>query len=89
MAAAITASARIHMYKHINRPDCYYTDTDSAVLGSPLPDDEISSELGKLKLEYFVSKGIFLAPRTYYLNTSKDSNRIRHKGLAKDFVDPD
>ncbi|KAF3778769.1 DNA polymerase [Nymphaea thermarum] len=49
LAAAITACARIHMYPYISRPDCYYTDTDSIVLGSPLPDNLISSiELGKL-----------------------------------------
>ncbi|KAF5182439.1 Dna polymerase, partial [Thalictrum thalictroides] len=52
LAAAITACARIHMYPYISRTDCYYTDTDSIVLGSPLPDDMISSmELGKVKLE--------------------------------------
>lgn len=52
IAAAITASARIHMFKYISRQDCYYTDTDSIVIGEPLPDEEVSStELGKLKLE--------------------------------------
>lgn len=60
LAAAITASARIHMYKYINRPDCFYTDTDSTILGSPLPEDETSStELGKFKLEHRLKKGIF------------------------------
>ncbi|GLU24453.1 hypothetical protein SLE2022_403860 [Rubroshorea leprosula] len=39
LSAAITACARIHMYQYISRSDCYYTDTDSAVLGSPLPED--------------------------------------------------
>lgn len=33
LSAAITACARIHMYPYISRPDCYYTDTDSTVLG--------------------------------------------------------
>ncbi|GFS28547.1 hypothetical protein Acr_00g0002470 [Actinidia rufa] len=28
---------------HADTPDCYYTDTDSAILGNPLPEDEISS----------------------------------------------
>nr|GEX95226.1 RNA-directed DNA polymerase, eukaryota, reverse transcriptase zinc-binding domain protein [Tanacetum cinerariifolium] len=36
LAAAITASARIHMYPYISRDDCYYTDTDSVVLSQPL-----------------------------------------------------
>ncbi|KAL0305068.1 UNVERIFIED_CONTAM: DNA polymerase [Sesamum calycinum] len=43
LAAAITASARIYMYPFISREDCYYTDTDSVVLGQPLPEEWISS----------------------------------------------
>lgn len=50
LSAAVTACARIHMHPYISRSDCYYTDTDSVVLGSPLPEEEISStELGKFK----------------------------------------
>lgn len=86
MAAAITACSRIHMYKYISRPDCYYTDTDSAILGSPLPEDEISSELGKLKMEYKVKKGIFLAPKSYTIVTEDAGDIIKHKGPAKDLV---
>ena len=41
LAAAITASARIYMYPYISRDDCYYTDTDSVVLGHPLPEEVI------------------------------------------------
>ncbi|KAL0386792.1 UNVERIFIED_CONTAM: DNA polymerase [Sesamum latifolium] len=43
LAAAITASARIYMYPFISREDCYYTDTDSVVLGQPLPEEWIYS----------------------------------------------
>lgn len=90
MSAAITAYARIHMYPYISRPDCYYTDTDSAVLGSPLPEEEVSSvELGKVKLEFSVNKGIFLAPKTYYLVTDKGSEVLKHKGQARDFATPE
>jgi hypothetical protein len=85
IAAAITACARIHMYKYICREDCYYTDTDSAILGSPLPEDEISMELGKLKLEHFVKEGIFLAPKSYCLDVGEYT--IKHKGLGKHVVD--
>ncbi|XP_042453061.1 DNA polymerase-like [Zingiber officinale] len=68
MSAAITACARIEMYPFISKPDCYYTDTDSVVLSSPLPEDLISSsELGKFKLENKVKKGIFLAPKSSLL----------------------
>lgn len=75
------------MYKYISRPDCYYTDTDSVILGSPLPEDEISSiVLGKLKMEHYVKKGIFLAPKSYTLVTEDAGDIIKHKGPAKDFV---
>jgi len=37
MSAAITAQARVYMYGHISREDCYYTDTDSVVVKKPLP----------------------------------------------------
>jgi hypothetical protein len=86
IAAAITACARIHMYKYIGREDCYYTDTDSAILGSPLPEDEISMELGKLKLEHFVKEGIFLGPKLYGLDTDGEYI-VKHKGLGKHLVD--
>lgn len=88
MAAAVTACARIHMYPYISRPDCYYTDTDSVVLGSPLPEGDISSTvLGKFKLEYIVKKGIFLAPKSYSILTQEEKSIIKHKGLAKSLVD--
>lgn len=87
LSAAITACARIHMYKHISRADCYYTDTDSVVLGSPLPEDFISSkELGLFKLEYQVMKGIFLSPKSYMLQCEGETTVMKHKGIAKDEV---
>lgn len=87
LAAAITACSRIHMYPYISRPDCYYTDTDSVILGRKLPDDLVSAdELGKFKLECNVKQGIFLAPKSYMLKTEDDKEIIKHKGPAKDFV---
>lgn len=65
LAAAITPCARIHMYPHIARSDCYYTDTDSIVVGSPLSDYLVSStELAKFKLEYHVKNAIFFSPKS-------------------------
>lgn len=84
LSAAITACARILMYPFISRGDCYYTDTDSVVLGSPLPDHIVSSsELGKLKLEHTIKHGIFLAPKSYMLVTHDGKTIIKNKGLAK------
>lgn len=77
------------MYSYISRSDCYYTDTDSVVLGSPLPEDRISStELGKFKLEHFVDRAHFITPKCYLLKT-KSGNIIKNKGIAKDLVDAD
>lgn len=87
LAAAVTACARIHMYQYISREDCYYTDTDSVVLKNPLPNEIVSSiELGKLKLEYKVKKGVFLAPKSYSLITEEGGNILKHKGAAKALV---
>lgn len=90
LAAAITATARIYMYPYISREDCYYTDTDSVVLGHPLPKEEISSSvLGKFKLEDSVLKGYFLAPKSYCYSTKDSTNVIKFKGPAKNQVNPE
>ena len=87
LAAAITASARIHMYPYISREDSYYTDTDSVVLGQPLPEEVVSSSvLGKFKLEDRVIKGYFLAPKSYFYIAKDGKNVIKYKGPAKNQV---
>ncbi|KAK7298428.1 hypothetical protein VNO77_46288 [Canavalia gladiata] len=88
LAAAITASARIYMYPYISREDCYYTDTDSVVLGQPLPEEMISSSvLGKFKLEDRVIDGFFLAPKSYSYSTKDKNDIVKFKGPAKDQID--
>lgn len=73
ISAAITTCARIHMHPYNSREDCYYTDTDSVILGSPLPDDDVSpTELGKFKLEHKLNKGIFLAPKVIIFGLIKN-----------------
>lgn len=73
------------MYQFISRKDCYYTDTDSVILGSPLEEEFLSStELGKFKLE---NKVEVLAPKSYALKTDDDDPRIQSKGAAKSAVD--
>ena len=58
------------------------------ILGSPLPEEEISSTiLAKFKLEHRVKKGIFLAPKTYRLVNEDGKQIIKHKGPAKGSVD--
>lgn len=75
------------MYPYLSREDCYYTDTDSVVLGTPLPEELISSTvLGKFKLEHRVKKGYFLAPKCYSLITEEGDNVLKHKGPAKALI---
>jgi hypothetical protein len=87
IASAITAYARIHMSQFKNNPDfkLYYSDTDSAYIDKPLPEDMVSSTiLGKMKLENVLTNAIFLAPKVYCLQT--DDGKVIHKvkGLSHD-----
>ena len=84
IALAVTAYARIHMSQFKNNKDIrlFYTDTDSIISDKPLPDYFVdSTELGKMKLEHVVEKGIFLAPKLYCLKTN---NKIitKTRGLS-------
>jgi len=63
LSAAITAYARIHMSqfkKSDNKYNLLYSDTDSIAIDQPLPDDMISNELGKMKLEYIFQRAVYL-----------------------------
>lgn len=91
LSAAITAYSRIYMYPYISRADCYYTDTDSIVVGNPLPEEMVSStKLGLFKLEHKIWRGIFLAPKSYCLMVEGEEGKIiRYKGPAKDLISSD
>lgn len=87
LSAAVTACSRIYMYPYISRDDCYYTDTDSIVIGKPLPEEDVSStELGKFKLEVEATRGIFLAPKSYIICDKDGQNIIKQKGPLKAFA---
>ncbi|KAF6171995.1 hypothetical protein GIB67_029413 [Kingdonia uniflora] len=78
------------MYQVTSRDDCYYTNTDTAILGKPLSEEYVSSKvLGLLKLEGFIKEGIFLAPKCYKLVTEDDQKIIKHKGSANNYVNAD
>jgi hypothetical protein len=84
IASAITAYARVEMSILKNNPNfnLYYSDTDSAYIDRPLPDDMVSSTiLGKLKLENVCNEAIFLAPKVYCLNTIDNDLIYKVKGL--------
>jgi hypothetical protein len=89
IAAAITAYSRIYMSQFKNNPKIilYYTDTDSIYVDE---DSEIDKSLidnkvlGKLKLENYYDKAIFLCSKVYCLITDKNELIYKVKGLKHD-----
>jgi len=85
ISAAVTAYARIHMTQFKNNRDfrLYYSDTDSVYVDKPLSDHLVNNKiLGKMKLENIIEKAIFLAPKTYYLETVDGKIIYKVKGLS-------
>jgi hypothetical protein len=69
-------------------PDQIAIILDFVVLGSPISDELVSStELGLFK--YHVKKGIFLAPKSYLLDTEEVGEIMKHKGATKDSMTAD
>jgi hypothetical protein len=77
-----TAYARMHMarFKMEYGNHLYYSDTDSLVLDTPLPDSMVGDQLGQVKLEYKIKEGIFLAPKTYSLILEDNDKVTKIKG---------
>jgi hypothetical protein len=88
IASAITSGARVIMSNVKNQEefDLYYTDTDSIVINKPLPSEMVGSKLGQFKLEYEISKAVFLAPKVYGFITTDGEKVIKIKGVAKEHV---
>ena len=90
ISAAITAYGRIHISKlkmDVIKMggNIFYSDTDSLVTDIKLPDNMVSDkQLGKLKLEYEIDKGIFISGKTYGILTKdfKDKFIARSKGVV-------
>jgi hypothetical protein len=66
IAAVISAYARISINKFKNDKNniCIYSDTDSVVLQKKLEDKWVNDNLGSMKLEAVIKKGVFIAGRT-------------------------
>ena len=91
IAAAITAYARMHMQEYLQNKDykVYYTDTDSIVTDKPISSEHIGKGLGQLKLEYSITKGVFLAPKVYSMITDQGKIVTKVKGLKESNIDFD
>lgn len=83
IASAITAYSRIEISKYKNIPGNppVYTDTDSIILHKPLDSKLVGTELGQMKLELVVNKGIYISPKIYY-ETDGVSELKKCKGLG-------
>lgn len=84
LASAITAGARMWMSAFKNNPlfNIYYSDTDSIVVDSQLPEFIVGKDLGQFKLEHTISKAVFLAPKVYGFITDEGKEIIKIKGLT-------
>lgn len=65
-----------------NGGEIYYSDTDSIVTNIKLSEDKISkTEIGKLKLEHKIDRGVFINTKVYCI-MDKGGNFInRAKGV--------
>lgn len=89
IASAITAYARIKMSSFKNNPSykLFNSDTDNIVINKPLPDEIIGNNLGQVKLEHTITKGVFLAPKVYGLIETNGNEIIKAKGLTKNSIE--
>lgn len=98
ISAAVTAYARIHMNKLkldiLKQGGNFYSDTDSIVTDKVLDKSLLSfKELGLLKLEHEIDKGILISNKTYFIRYVKGTAIVKAKGIKsssvsyKDFVD--
>lgn len=86
IAAAITAYSRIHMTQYIINENVYYTDTDSIYTTEKLEGHFIGNQLGQMKLENKILKGVFIVPKTYYFINSLYQKIVKFKGFNANIV---
>jgi len=78
-SAYVTAYGRIELHNYLKISDPVYCDTDSLITKKQFKD---SKELGELKLEYRIKKGILIKPKMYYIEyENKYLSKV--KGLGK------
>lgn len=87
ISAHITTLSQLKLYDFIEKcnGDITYCDTDSIITSKKLP---TSKNLGELKMEYEIEKGVFLLPKTYYfkgfdLKKQENVEKITMKGFVK------
>jgi hypothetical protein len=81
IASAITAYARIEMYKYKMKYNVYYSDTDSIFTDKEIDKSDVGGDLGQMKLEYPVKLGIFISPKLYYIDKGDNTFIFKGKGV--------
>ena len=83
ISAAISAYARmsINKFKNIPGNPCIYSDTDSVVLPKTLPLNIIGKELGQMKLEHQIEKGIFIRKKLYAIIDNMGNLTVKSSGV--------
>ena len=83
ISAAISAYARmsINKFKNIPGNPCIYSDTDSVVLPKSLPLNFIGKELGQMKLEHQIEKGIFIRKKLYAIIDNMGNLTVKSSGV--------
>lgn len=86
--SAITSEARCYMLRLIRKyqDNFYYTDTDSIILDTPLPDKMVGAELGQFKLESEIDK-LKIVRKKGYMYYNKDMKVVKLSGLKKEHHD--
>jgi|ERR1700683_236735 len=82
IAATISAYAKmsINKFKNLENIQCIYSDTDSVVLDKKLSDDLVGDNIGDMKLEHYIVKGVFPRKKLYALENSKGKVIIKACG---------
>lgn len=84
-AIYITAYSRLYMFsifEKLGMDNLYYTDTDSIITSSELPNSMIDKkEIGLLSLEDKIKQGYFIMPKLYAYENIKGDIIIKAKGL--------
>jgi len=85
LAAYITSLARAHHYRLMQKigfDNIFYCDTDSIITSKKI---KTGDNIGELKLEAEIKKGVFVLPKVYAYKDKKGKEFIIVKGFKKTF----
>lgn len=89
ISAHITTLSQLILYEYLEKvglENTYYCDTDSIITTKKL---DSGKELGQLKCEWEIEKGIFLLPKTYYIegmSIDGDKKEWKSKTVMKGYT---